>query len=257
MAASTLKTGIGFSMMVAGYFDISVPDLALTERVTPGRLWSRCGLLPALEADEPAGIWIRGISLDLPPETVEAWQGDGLLGGAEVRALAGGAPLAPFPCFSDGAAKRLADAANMLLAVDDGTVWGSLKLESLALDMLSQLLADGRPAAEPPAVRRSVLDEAADILAAEMMDPPTITALARRVGINECYLKARFRERFGQTIGEYVRTLRMQRARLLIEKDGCTVQQAAALVGYTNASHFAVAFRRVHHCAPSRMRRGG
>lgn len=253
LAASPISTGLGFSLLLSGRFDVTIPDLGLREAMLPGRVWSRCGALPALHAHEPAGIWISGLSLDLPPDHLEAWREDGLLGSLP--------PDVPFAHVPGAARRGIAATAAQIMAVDDATPWGRLKLESLALDLLSSLLADpdgpahGDRRRAGPGARRPAVEEAADILTAEMADPPTITALARRVGMNECYLKRQFRERFGLTIGDYVRTLRMHHALQCLKRDSCTVQQAAALVGYTNASHFAAAFRTVHGCAPSAVRR--
>jgi AraC-like DNA-binding protein len=49
---------------------------------------------------------------------------------------------------------------------------------------------------------------------------------------------------FGTTVFGYLRARRMERARALLEAGKATVLEAAALVGYSNPSNFAAAFRR-------------
>lgn len=85
----------------------------------------------------------------------------------------------------------------------------------------------------------------------EWSNPPTIAGLARRVGLNECYLKAGFRRRTGQPIGENVRNLRMELALELIESGRASILQTALAVGYPNPSHFSAAFKRHHGRLPS------
>jgi AraC-like DNA-binding protein len=102
-------------------------------------------------------------------------------------------------------------------------------------------------------------DESCDIAAIEAVagalrenlgETPTIRDLARRHFINECKLKALFRRHFGVTIHGYLREQRMRHARRLLEGKPCGVLAAAQEVGYTNASHFARAFREVHGVNP-------
>lgn len=56
--------------------------------------------------------------------------------------------------------------------------------------------------------------------------PPTISAMARRVGINESYLKNGFRAQVGCTIGEFVRQKRMKKAMELIESGHSILETA-------------------------------
>ena len=92
--------------------------------------------------------------------------------------------------------------------------------------------------------------EATHILEKNLTDPPTITQLARMVTLNEHKLKTGFRELFGQTIYEYLRTLRMEKARALLIRNELTIGQIAYEVGYINASHFSDAFRKKYGVTP-------
>lgn len=105
---------------------------------------------------------------------------------------------------------------------------------------------------------------AADIAAVEavatqlrenLAEAHTIPELARRHFINECKLKVLFRRHFGMTIYSYLREQRMRYARRLLEKENCGVMTAAMEVGYSNASHFARAFRTVHGINPNELRK--
>ncbi len=241
----------GFNVMLRGRFELVAPDLGLRDHVSSGQIWLRAGDLGELRGLSAARERMRGLSIDVPPDMVESWREDGprAINAAIGGILAGRCPvcrrIAGIDC-------RFLAKVEALMSVDTGTPCGRLHAESVALDLLAELLApDAVPRGRPCHRKRVALDEAMDILHAEWVDPPTIARLARRIGLNECYLKTGFRDRFGTTIAGYVRTLRMVEARRLIEQEGHSVQQAALSVGFSNPSHFSAAFRRIHGCNPS------
>ncbi len=256
---------VRFYMMLDGRFDLTVPDLGVRDHVAAGHVWLRARDIGAMRTRVAAGVRMRGLSIDVPPTMAEEWRAQGP---RTLNAAIGGILDDTGPVFArvpavNGHSLAI---ANALVDTDTETVCGRLHAESLALDLLARLLAPDATTDTIAGIggrsrrhREVALDEAMDILRAEWMDPPTIARLARRVGLNECYLKSDFRERFGTTIAGCVRALRMTAARRLIERDGLSVQQAAQAVGYANAGHFAAAFRRVHGCPPSRFgaRRAG
>jgi AraC-like DNA-binding protein len=85
---------------------------------------------------------------------------------------------------------------------------------------------------------------AAELLAQNLETPPTIAELARRVGLSETTLKRGFHQVFDTTLFGYLRARRMERAHAALQSGAATVLEAAALVGYSNPSNFAAAFRR-------------
>ncbi|GEO79879.1 helix-turn-helix transcriptional regulator [Pararhodospirillum oryzae] len=247
---------LGFSILIDGGFDLSLPAMDLNRRVNAGDIWVRAGALGVLHTHTSRGQRMRGVSIDVPASYLARWREEapGGLNPALAPVLAGdGAACRPCPC-ADPAVLVL---ACRLAACDTNGACGRLRAEALTLDLLAHLLAPPEavsPCAVPARRRRDgALDTAYEILRAEYLSPPTILELARRVGLNECYLKAGFRERFGTSIASCVRTLRMQEARRLIETQGHGVQQAALAVGLSNPGHFSAAFRKVHGCVPSKL----
>jgi AraC family transcriptional regulator, transcriptional activator of the genes for pyochelin and ferripyochelin receptors len=85
---------------------------------------------------------------------------------------------------------------------------------------------------------------AAQRLAQNLETPPTVAELARSVGLSETTLKRGFHQVFNATIFGYLRGRRMERAHEALQSGAVTVLEAAALVGYSNPSNFAAAFRR-------------
>lgn len=85
--------------------------------------------------------------------------------------------------------------------------------------------------------------QACEILKQEMAEPPAARELARRVCLNHNQLVQGFKEIFGLSPFEYLRTIRLEKARALIASHECNVTEAAFGVGYSSLSHFCKAFR--------------
>ncbi|WP_083955669.1 helix-turn-helix transcriptional regulator [Brevibacillus parabrevis] len=82
-------------------------------------------------------------------------------------------------------------------------------------------------------------------------NPYSIRQLSRMAGMNESKLKQGFREMYGMSIFEQVRQARVEKALVLMETEQLTIGQAAAAVGYSNASNFTAAFRKQYGMNPS------
>lgn len=96
------------------------------------------------------------------------------------------------------------------------------------------------------------LHKARRILDEDIVTPPTIGKLARLVCLNEYKLKTGFKELFGLPVYSYVIDKRLEMARFLMEDKKLRVTEAALLVGYSDASHFAEKFRKKYGINPSK-----
>jgi len=81
------------------------------------------------------------------------------------------------------------------------------------------------------------------ILRKEMAKPPDQMKLANRVGLNHNHLIQGFKQILGVCPFEYLRAIRLEKARDLIASRECNVTQAAFNVGYSSLSHFTKTFR--------------
>ena len=75
--------------------------------------------------------------------------------------------------------------------------------------------------------------------------------LCREMGIGERQLYRKLQGLLGCTPAGYIRQLRLQRARQLLENGAGTVSEITFMVGYSNTSAFARAFREAFGQAPS------
>ncbi|WP_320040238.1 AraC family transcriptional regulator [uncultured Desulfobacter sp.] len=96
---------------------------------------------------------------------------------------------------------------------------------------------------------------AAHMLVRSLNNPPDIMEIARSVGLSRTKLFRTFRQTFGLTPFEYLRSHRLQMAMKLLQDGEVNVTQAALMVGYTNLSYFARAFKSTFGIAPSELRK--
>lgn len=89
--------------------------------------------------------------------------------------------------------------------------------------------------------RKNVM-EAKVILGTEFMSPPTLTNIARRVGLSPKKLGILFSMTCGETLWEYLRRIRIETAKRLLATTDLQVGQVAYEVGYKHHSTFTVAF---------------
>ncbi len=254
---------VQFNILLSGHFDLQLEGEP-RQTIGPGDIWFGHSCQEQIVYSQSHNAAICGLSIGLPERLVESWLGN--YGGETSRGLeqllsgrlkVNASTHNIFPLVKGmRESTRLIRTAKALLLAEHQTIFGKLHFESLALELLAQLLTLGVERTCPKACRwsknLSAVDMAVDILREEWATPPTISSLAKRVGTNECYLKKGFRDQIGMSIGQYIRELRMSRALELLETGRHTVMEVAIAVGYTNPSHFSAAFRKFYGKAPSR-----
>lgn len=82
-------------------------------------------------------------------------------------------------------------------------------------------------------------------------NPPTIDQLAEIGSMSATSLKKKFRELYRTPVYQYYQQGRMNHARKLLLTKNYTIKEVGNLVGYTNLSHFAIAFKKAFGKLPS------
>ena len=91
---------------------------------------------------------------------------------------------------------------------------------------------------------------AAGVLADDLENPPDMTALAHSVGMGRSKFYLCFREVYGLSPFEYLRTQRLEEARRLLQEGAMNVTAAALSVGYSHLSYFAKSFKSMYGLSP-------
>ena len=84
--------------------------------------------------------------------------------------------------------------------------------------------------------------------------PLSLTMIAARVGLHPIYVARAFRARFGCSVGEYARVLRVERARRLLHHTGLALSEVALRTGFADQSHLTRDFRRAFEQSPAAYR---
>lgn len=82
----------------------------------------------------------------------------------------------------------------------------------------------------------------------------TIEAIARAAGIGARSLQRKFKEKFGETIFDFIRSERLVVAHSALKYEGVAIAQAAYIAGYSSPSNFATAFKKKFGISPGLVR---
>lgn len=129
------------------------------------------------------------------------------------------------------------------------TVWYQCKALELAVTFLV------KPEEEFFCTRQQRLaqervEQVVMLLKQNLAEPPPLEALGKKIGCSHFYLSRIFSAQTGQTITQYLRQLRMEKAAELLKSREYNVTEVALEVGYNSLSHFSAAFQETFGCCP-------
>nr|WP_295873202.1 AraC family transcriptional regulator [uncultured Chitinophaga sp.] len=93
-----------------------------------------------------------------------------------------------------------------------------------------------------------------DLLNTRLDSPPSLTEIARTVGLNEYKLKRGFKEKFNNTVFGYLTDQRLHLAHQYLRDTGKTAAEIAAELGYATPQHFNNAFKKKFGFTPFSVR---
>jgi len=145
-------------------------------------------------------------------------------------------------------------AFDVLTARRDDCVLGLLA-DSIAAEILAAYLAGLHPSASNSPYLRTPDEKKLMNVREKLVSHPyenhRLVNLARDSGMSVSSLKTKFRDHFGQSVVSYLRSVRLDHARIGILEEGWTVAQAARNVGYRHTSSFSKAYFKKFGVWPS------
>jgi AraC family transcriptional regulator, transcriptional activator of the genes for pyochelin and ferripyochelin receptors len=102
---------------------------------------------------------------------------------------------------------------------------------------------------------RDKLVAARDCVNARLTRPPSLSEIAKLVGLNEYKLKRGFKEMFGSTVFAYLTRQRLELARQHLLDTEKNVAEIAFELGYATPQHFSHAFKKQFGVAPNSVRK--
>jgi AraC-like DNA-binding protein len=90
-----------------------------------------------------------------------------------------------------------------------------------------------------------------DYINAHIKDELNLEDIAKKMNMSVATLQRLYKQCFGTTVIQYVRSKKLQLGRQALIYDGVSINQAAYIAGYSNASNFSTAFQREFGYPPS------
>jgi AraC family transcriptional regulator, transcriptional activator of the genes for pyochelin and ferripyochelin receptors len=137
-----------------------------------------------------------------------------------------------------------------------GLMYQESKAIELIAHKLAQIESTTKPVQEMMKLRLDDVERvrfAKEILSRNLENPPRLFDLARTVGTSHTQLNQGFRKMYGTSVFGYLRKLRLEEARDLLEKGNMNVTEAAIAVGYNSISSFTRAFSEHFGANPMRF----
>lgn len=140
--------------------------------------------------------------------------------------------------------------------VPDNDDWAGRSLE-FYMDMARQfsaLVTEGRQQNYSLPIARAVR-----FVRQHLYDRFTVADIARAVRVHPNYLSSRFRAEVGIQLRTYMRNVKMEEAKDLLQNTGHTIAEVSEMLGFCDVSYFTKVFHRVHGHTPRQTlgRHGG
>jgi AraC-like DNA-binding protein len=164
------------------------------------------------------------------------------------------AAVEPQPAFTAPLDERLLGALGRLLGcLDDAAdrqVLAPLILREIVFHLLrSEAAAVLRPCSNPSEHAR--IRQAIAYIEQRAAQRLSVETIARHVAMSPSHFAHRFREVASLSPMQYLKHVRLERARTLLVADGMSAAEVARVVGYASASHFTRDFKRQFGLAPT------
>ena len=99
------------------------------------------------------------------------------------------------------------------------------------------------------------IQKAIDYIGFHFAEDISLNSVADFVYLNRDYLSRQFKKEVGVNFSEYLMSLRMKRAKQLLETTNTRISDIALQVGITNMSYFSTVFHKTFGCKPNDVRK--
>ncbi len=134
-------------------------------------------------------------------------------------------------------------------------VCSMLSIEALILELLAQTIRENLSQSDasktPQWLRR-----ARDLMNDEFKSSPDLKRIANVAGVHPSHLARTFRKKYGCTVGEYLRQLRLKEAMKDLNQSEKSLLQISQDAGFYDQSHFVRCFKKQTGMTPAQYRRG-
>jgi AraC family transcriptional regulator len=162
--------------------------------------------------------------------------------------------------FSGGPLPHLGFQLNREFHKTDGAA--RLAIEGLAIEVLAQAARQSSTKCiSRPGVKSELrttplwLCRAREMIAEHFAETLTLAYIAAQVGVHPVHLATTFRQKYGVTVGEFIRKVRVDHACAELMKDNLPLAEIALRAGFVDQSHFSKVFKFYVGTTPAKYRR--
>lgn len=101
---------------------------------------------------------------------------------------------------------------------------------------------------------RRIVEAAKSFVREHFREPISLKQIARHVHVNSAYLSYLFKEVTGENYLPYLTACRMEQAASLLKDPGLKIYEVSERVGYHNAQHFSIIFKKYYQVTPLEYR---
>ncbi|MBO6824737.1 MAG: helix-turn-helix transcriptional regulator [Sneathiella sp.] len=120
--------------------------------------------------------------------------------------------------------------------------WEATALLCMALVEESMRKSTSETEFSPSKEDKKKAEEALGLLMCDLRDPPCLSDLAKKLAFTEKRLNLVFKSLYGDTVFECLRSMRLEKAKSLIETTDMAIKEIAWAVGYNHSTNFSKAF---------------
>lgn len=136
----------------------------------------------------------------------------------------------------------------------EDTRLGTLKAETALMEILASLIFFPHGEQPQPASVDKRIERALAEIDRRLGKPPSVVELARGANLGVSRFTRLFREGVGESPAAYIRRVRLNRAREILENTETPVKAIAFACGFRDAAHFSHAFFAMHGVWPTQQR---
>lgn len=133
------------------------------------------------------------------------------------------------------------------------TVYREGKVYEILSNQLQQYKDDLKGPRERTIIRKATvekIEQAAKIIQEELDNHPPVVSLAKRVGLNQKILQKGFNRLYKVSVNEYVRNLRIEKAKELLENSDLNITEVCYKIGLNSRSYFSKLFKEKYGLSP-------
>lgn len=157
---------------------------------------------------------------------------------------------------------KMEDYVKQLRDISNKTISDALKIEGSLYQLLSmqitkhekfqqgEIIPDSLSKKELKTIRRSskkILNEPSTNYSLDM--------LSRNTGLSQAKLQEGYRFLYGRTVTEYIRHVRLETARVLMETTDLNISQIVYSIGFTSRSYFSKIFKEKYGMTPMELKK--